>query len=638
MSPKNWPIWLQIITFFFWMILLVGLISGVLLRDLETEYLYNTLKDYSNKTSDMLTVTSIDAIITEDIPLLETIVTQAHELDHQIQSLTISNENSVVLTHWERKKKTKIPPMEFSRMMVLEGEKFGEMKIAWDIDLELQKIEAHAVKIRWFSSGILFLLMILLLLGMQWLVINPIRIINKRLLQFEAGDHSTQLKFNTSKELSRQVNSINNLVLSYQNLKGESENRLFAEREQRKVSMKLEAVIDASPLAIISLNRNKEVLIWNYSASSMFGYSVGDVAGAKIKCIAETRLSWFNQLLDSALQGHEIRDVETLGTCKTGEELDITIYCGPVLDLHNNISGAMLILEDISNRKKEQEKRQFAYKTGVSENAATVLHNIGNAITPIQVNFALMLENCNYSEKLLGYLRKLESTFSEQHNQNNMDNFFNQDKKGQKMLPFLSMTIGEMLTLHEENRRIIENLSKPIGHVQEIIKTQKGYAKQIMKDEKFQIASLMYETIQIYQPKIKKLNIHLQAQIDPSLPLITSNKNKVLQVFLNLLKNALESIENRLKIENTISSEINIVVTTHQDNGIRCIINDNGEGFDKGIQEKIFNFGYSTKVEGTGIGLHDSAVFIGSTGGQISLVSPGPGQGATAEIFLPFTH
>ena len=98
----------------------------------------------------------------------------------------------------------------------------------------------------------------------------------------------------------------------------------------------------------------------------------------------------------------------------------------------------MMIELQKSYHSLEQEKQkqlQHAYEAGIAENAISVLHNIGNAITPAVVRLR-KLQTTQEKSNFLNYLDKLSKNLTEQHQAGNLDSYLRDDPKGQQMLPF----------------------------------------------------------------------------------------------------------------------------------------------------------------------------------------------------------
>ena len=128
-------------------------------------------------------------------------------------------------------------------------------------------------------------------------------------------------------------------------------------------------------------------------------------------------------------------------------------------------------------------------------------------------------------------------------------------------------------------------------------------------------------------------------EYDPSLPPVFGNRDHLIQVFLNLVKNSCEALG---------ANEAEIIITTGFRHGIRLAvqasksrldlpimvtIQDNGPGIPEDLQPHIFDPFVSTKLEGTGLGLALVAKFIDDHGGIIDLESNK--DGTTFRILLP---
>jgi len=101
-----------------------------------------------------------------------------------------------------------------------------------------------------------------------------------------------------------------------------------------------------------------------------------------------------------------------------------------------------------------------------------------------------------------------------------------------------------------------------------------------------------------------------------------------------VLKNAYESIRLRQQ-EEACAGRIVLRVEPIEGGRIRFSVEDNGAGIAPEQKDNLFRFGYSTKLRGTGFGLHATALFVQDLGGSITLDSDGPNLGATLIMELP---
>lgn len=132
----------------------VAFITGEYMRTVQTRTLEDSFQQFSQKTFNMLFATSLDAVLSEDHPLLETIVAQSVELDKNIHALSIVNEFDEVLAAWQSdlhlSPELQIP---FSQDVVFEGESFGTIAIVWDASSQRAIVKAHVQKIWMYTIG-----------------------------------------------------------------------------------------------------------------------------------------------------------------------------------------------------------------------------------------------------------------------------------------------------------------------------------------------------------------------------------------------------------------------------------------------------------------------------------------------------
>ena len=199
----HWPLRRQIILALGGSILLIGLLSGELVRTIETEYLQQNFEQQSHKMFSILSATSIDAVVSEDQPLLETIINQIIINEPEIHSLVIENEEKEPLVQWLSKRDVSSAQlMSFSEDIIFEEESFGRMGIEWDVTNLYAKIDRHVVKMRIFLMGAILILALIIIAWVHRLVVNPIRMIHERLNDLGRDELRDDLNLKAAQELT----------------------------------------------------------------------------------------------------------------------------------------------------------------------------------------------------------------------------------------------------------------------------------------------------------------------------------------------------------------------------------------------------------------------------------------------------
>ena len=174
----------------------------------------------------------------------------------------------------------------------------------------------------------------------------------------------------------------------------------------------------------------------------------------------------------------------------------------------------------------------------------------------------------------------------------------------------------------------IHRVRKEVDRLDLILTNFRRYAK--LPPPRFELSNLielMEEVLAFNEPEIQSQNIEISRDIE-SLPLVELDPIQFKQVFLNLIINASQSMNNggmlTIRARN-LADELQIEVQ------------DTGDGIETVYIDKIFDLFFSTKEEGTGVGLAIVKQIVESHGGTINVTS-NPGHGANFSIQIPVTQ
>jgi two-component system, NtrC family, sensor kinase len=193
--------------------------------------------------------------------------------------------------------------------------------------------------------------------------------------------------------------------------------------------------------------------------------------------------------------------------------------------------------------------------------------------------------------------------------------------------------------LEELSRR---DLSKELNReeIQESLKQIKGEVSRTRRStERFlkatrpsmpviddiRVSDILDEIVELMDRELHFSRITVTRSYPEPLPLIRSDPSQLRQVFQNLILNAVEAIRRDGEI---------ILEVRQQGEGVSVIVSDTGPGIQEDLQAKIFDPLFTTRPDGTGLGLAVSAGIVEKLGGRISVKSE-PGNGATFAVELP---
>ncbi len=276
----------------------------------------------------------------------------------------------------------------------------------------------------------------------------------------------------------------------------------------------------------------------------------------------------------------------------------------------------------------QQGLMALSREAGMAEVASGVLHNVGNVLNSVNVSATLVDQMIR--ESRVTNLVELARTLQE--HSNDLPGFLTSDPKGQRVVPYLAKLA---VRLEEERQFMLQelkSLTAHIGHIKEIVAMQQSYGKVSGLVEAVSLAGLVEDAISIAEPGLKRRGIHLARDHEAMAPLAV-DRHRVLQILLNLLRNAGDAIEEAGKPEKVISTRI----CRYGEDRVRIEVQDNGIGIRPDALTRIFAHGFTTKQDGHGFGLHSGALAAKQLGGALWAKSEGLGMGATFTLELPLS-
>jgi signal transduction histidine kinase len=173
--------------------------------------------------------------------------------------------------------------------------------------------------------------------------------------------------------------------------------------------------------------------------------------------------------------------------------------------------------------------------------------------------------------------------------------------------------------------KLSENMKNELKRINHIVE---GFLRLTKPDfynfTKEDINAIIQNTLAILEPEIVKQNIHVYMDLDTDTPLIKADRDRLKQVFLNLILNAVEAIPR--------GGDINLCTEFHE-GIVKISVSDNGIGIEKKDLKNIFDPYYSTKEQGFGLGLSLIQTIVHKHRGKISVRSE-KGKGTDVVILL----
>ncbi|MGC2033662.1 MAG: PAS domain S-box protein, partial [Steroidobacteraceae bacterium] len=413
---------------------------------------------------------------------------------------------------------------------------------------------------------------------------------------------------------------------------------LVAARDHlRKAETMFRNTFDQAPIGIAHADRRGRLLRCNPSFWTMLGYDPADLADKTIADVthgddvqrvsAELKRLWNGETPYVDLEKRYLR--------KDGSYLWVRMTTALVRE-GDATDYSVEFLRDISARKESAEELERVHKqlmiasrqAGMAEVATNVLHNVGNILNSVNISASLVTERVKQS-KAPGVSRVAALL----HAQGSaVGDFLVNDERG-KHIPEYLTSLGEQL-LSDQRMELEElgSLRDNLEHIKDTVAMQQSYAKLCGVTETVAVADLVEDSLRLNAGAFVRHGVTLRREFS-EVPPITVDKHKVLQILVNLVRNAKYACDESGRSDKLITLRIEAAPA-----GVRICVIDNGVGIPAENMHRLFTHGFTTRVDGHGFGLHSGALAAQELGGSLRVTSDGPGHGAMFILELPCTR
>lgn len=366
---------------------------------------------------------------------------------------------------------------------------------------------------------------------------------------------------------------------------------LSARKQAEESRAQLAAIVESSDDAIIGKTLDGTITSWNAGAERLYGYSAAEMKGRPIFLLAPPdRPDEQKAILRRIKRGESVDHYETSRIRKDGQRIDVSLTVSPIKDSAGNIAGASVIARDITAQKRMNEEMrtmaqqlwQSAKLASVGELAASIAHELNNPLGTVTL--------------------RLESVLAR--------------------TPAGDPRRKPLEIVAQETRRMAELVAN-------LLQFSRRSADQVSTvDPRSELA----KAVELIDHLLRKRLINVVREFAPDTPIIFADRQKLRQVFLNLLTNASDAMPNggdlALRIAPSVADDGRSTVVIE--------IADTGVGIPPENVEKIMEPFFTTKEEGkgTGLGLAICRRVIQEGQGDIQ-ISSRVGKGTTVRLILP---
>jgi two-component system, NtrC family, sensor kinase len=306
----------------------------------------------------------------------------------------------------------------------------------------------------------------------------------------------------------------------------------------------------------------------------------------------------------------------------------------PLRNKADEIVGTFGLSKDVTFLKEAEAKLEGAHKqlvessrvAGMAEVATTVLHNVGNVLNSVNISASLVADRIKNS-KALHLTRAAEML---QEHSADLANFLTSDPKGSKLPSYFATLSESLMVEHDDILQELSSLCANIEHIKEIVAMQQAYAKVAGLQETLKPADLIEDALRLNAGAVERHHVQVIREFSETQRILV-DKHKVLQILVNLMRNAKYALENR----DPGDKRMILRAEAGENQTVKISVIDNGVGIAPENMTRIFEHGFTTRQNGHGFALHSGALAAREMGGSLTGHSEGPGKGATFILELP---
>ena len=366
--------------------------------------------------------------------------------------------------------------------------------------------------------------------------------------------------------------------------------RKQVEEELRATNETLQALIDASPLSIVAVDRDERVTLWSRGAERIFGWTGCRDDRPAVALRREGARRGGRAAPRAAGRTETIGGLESTRLRKDGSPVDLASYYSPLRDAHGKAVGMLMISADVTQRKALEAQLLHSQRMeAVGRLAGGIAHDFNNLLTAIR-----------------GYA------------------------------DFLREGLGEGTSLRRDAEEISRAGERASGLVRQLLAFSRG---QVLRPEIVDLNDVVRQTESMLRRLIGE-DVELVIELDGTLASVSADAGQLEQTIINLAVNAREAMPDG-----------GTLTIAHAERGrrrpggeqarasspaayVRLSAEDTGIGMDESTRLRAFDPFFTTKAQGTGLGLSTVYGIVTQSGGRVDAESQ-PGAGSVFSLFLP---
>ncbi len=354
-----------------------------------------------------------------------------------------------------------------------------------------------------------------------------------------------------------------------------------------------EGLVSGLPDALVGVDTELRVILWNPAAEDLLGRSARRVLGRTLKEVFSPETSLVRHLTDTLATGESRSESSAVVEGLDGRPVHVSVVTAPLAGRSGAVTSAVAVVRDISRlRQLEAEVRRGETLAAAGQMAIGLAHEIRNPLSAIRGAAQLM-------QRELGD----EARWGE----------------------YTSVLLKEVTRVNSIIEMLLD-VGRPVT----------------LRPVPLNVHQLLERVALLLEVEAASRRITFVRRYDPSLPPILADEDRIMQVFHNLVRNAIEAMPGggRLTLVTRLSMNplfAKVDLGQGQRSMAEIQIADEGAGISEETRAKLFTPFFTTKERGLGLGLALCHRIVDEHRGAIQVTSE-PGRGTAMSCFLPIAR
>ena len=354
--------------------------------------------------------------------------------------------------------------------------------------------------------------------------------------------------------------------------------------------MNYEAALAGLPDAVIAVDPVLRVVFWNAAAEVLTARSARRAQGRLVKEVFAPNTSVVSRLAETLSTGESRSESDGIIETTDGRSVPVSLLTAPLFARDGTVEAAVAVLRDLSRiRQLENEVRRGETLAAAGRMAVGVAHEIRNPLGAIRVAVQLLARALGPDPRLAEYT---------------------------------------------------DVLLKEVDRVNRIIETLLDLGRPVqVRRVPLNLHQILERVVLLDEETARAAGVSVVRRYDPSLPPILGDEDRLLQVFHNLVRNAVDAMKQGGRL--TLSTRVSLnPLYGKMDLGggqrtmVEVAMTDEGGGIPEAARARIFDPFFTTKERGLGLGLAICHRILEEHRGAIHVASA-EGRGTTVTCFLP---